>query len=308
MTIGRANSPLRRHPVIIPPPLRGILAMTFSMGVFIGADACTKVALRDLPLFEIVVLRGIAGTVACLIVIAAAGVLRDLPRMLNPWALARGVCEIIANFTFTVAFTRMPIADITAIAQICPLLVLLGAWLIYGETLGRNRMFLVGLGVAGALIVAQPGTSAASPYALLGFIVAAAAAGRDLITRKVPSDIPAPIVAFSVIVLIMIAGGIGMAVAETPVMPQANHIALVTLAGILMVTGQVLIFLAYKIGPVRTVAPFMYTLTVWAVFIGIVVFGDWPNTLAIIGMTLVMVSGLLILKVDARSDRPASIQ
>ncbi len=288
--------------MILPLRLRGILSMVLSMGVFIAADTCTKLVLRDLPMFEIVLLRGIAGTVACLMVIAAFGALGDIVGAFNPWAVARGCCEIVANFTFTFAFTKMPIADITAIAQICPLLVLLGAWLIYGERLRRSRIFLVGLGVAGALIVAQPGTSAASPYALLGFIVAAAAAGRDLITRKVPAKIPAPVVALSVIVCLMIGGGVGMVAVETPVMPSAHHLVLVMLAGALMVAGQVLIFVAYRIGPARSVAPFMYTLTVWAVVFGAAVFGDWPNRLAVFGMALVVMSGLMILYLDGRGE------
>jgi drug/metabolite transporter (DMT)-like permease len=130
----------------------------------------------------------------CFILLLALGHGRNLMMMFNPWLLARGLCEVVANFGFTFAILNMPIADVTAIAQICPLLVLVGAKLIWGERLGPSRLILIGLGIAGALLVAQPGTTAASPYAILGFLVALTAAARDLITRKVPADVPSPIV------------------------------------------------------------------------------------------------------------------
>ena len=165
---------------------------------------------------------------------------------------------------------------------------------------------MIALGIAGALLVAQPGTTAASPYAILGFLTALSAATRDLITRKVPGEVPAPIVAFTVLVTLMLAGGAGMLAFETPVMPELRHILLMALAGALMVGGHICIFIAYKIGPARSVAPFMYSLTLWAVLAGVVLFGDIPNTLAIAGMALVVLAGLLIIYVDGRR-RPAAV-
>jgi drug/metabolite transporter (DMT)-like permease len=115
--------------------------------------------------------------------------------MFNPWLVARGLCEVVANFGFTLAIFHMAIADVTAIAQTTPLFVLMGAKLIWGERLGPSRLILIVLGIAGSLLVAQPGATAASPYSILGFVTALAAATRDPIARRVPADIPAPVVA-----------------------------------------------------------------------------------------------------------------
>ena len=129
---------------------------------------------------------------------------------------------------------------------------------------------------------------------------ALAAASRDLITRKVPADIPAPIVAFTVIAILMIAGGVGMLALETPVVPGVQHLLLMLFAAALMVGGHICIFVAYKIGPARSVAPFMYTLTLWAVLAGVILFNDVPNGLAIAGMALIVLAGLLVLYLDGR--------
>ncbi len=284
----------------IPSNLRAIVSLVLAMGAFIASDSCMKLALADAPLFQLVFMRGYAAVTLSLLLLVALDQAKDIRRMFNPWLIARGLLEVVANFSFTFAILYMAIADVTAIAQTCPLLVLLGARLFYGERLGSLRIFLVAVGIVGALLVAQPGTTAASPYAVLGFVTALAAAIRDLITRKVPQEIPALVVAFTVLVALMIAGGTGMLAFETPVMPGTHHILLMLLAASLLIAGHFFVFVAYRIGPARTVAPFMYTLTIWAVLSGVVLFGDIPNELAIAGMGLVVLAGLLIIFLDRR--------
>jgi drug/metabolite transporter (DMT)-like permease len=83
-------------------------------------------------------------------------------------------------------------------------------------------------------------------------------------------------------------------------MPAPRHILLMLLAGALMVGGHICIFIAYKVGPARSVAPFMYTLTLWAVLAGAILFNDIPNALAIAGMALVLLAGLLVIYADAQ--------
>lgn len=280
--------------------LRGILAMLTAMGVLIGSDTCMKLALPDAPFFQLVVMRGIGGVLVCLLLLLVLGQGRDISRAVNPMLLARGACEVVANFAFTLALFNMAIADLTAIAQTCPLFVLLGAWLIWGERLQTPQLLLIGLGMCGALLVAQPGTSAASPYAVLGFFTAIAAAVRDLITRKVPGEIPALVVALTVLAMLTLAGVAGMLLFETPVVPQPRTMGLMLFAGALMVGGHACVYLAYRIAPARTVAPFMYSLTLWAVLAGLLLFDDVPNPLAIAGMALVALAGLLVIFLDQR--------
>jgi drug/metabolite transporter (DMT)-like permease len=88
------------------------------------------------------------------------------------WTMARAFCELIAVIAFIFALARVPLASVTAIYQIAPLLVLAGASVIWHEKVGVWRWLLIGLGFAGALVVAQPGAQGASPYALLGLVTA----------------------------------------------------------------------------------------------------------------------------------------
>ena len=277
--------------------------MVLAMGSFIASDSASKFVLSEIPPFEVVMLRAIAAMVFCLVVVVVMGHGRELPRMINPWALARGVCEVGANLTFTFAIMRLPIGDVTAICQTAPLLVFLGASFFFGEKVGALRLLLICVGVSGALLVAQPGSTAFSPYALLGFVVAISAAIRDLITRKVPKGTPAPIAALAVLAMLTLAGEIGMITTETPVMPTLTQGLLMVLAGALMVGGHVGLYIAFTAAPVRTVAPFMYALTIWAVLSSVVLFGERPNTLAIAGIALIILAGVAVIFVDAQQTR-----
>jgi drug/metabolite transporter (DMT)-like permease len=291
--------------MVISSRLNGIVSMVISMGLFIGSDSASKFAFAHVPVFELVMLRGLSAVVCCLVVIFSLGQTAGLGKMFNPWALARGLCEVGANLGFTLAILHLPMGDVTAVAQTAPLMVLLGASLFYGEKLGAVRLLLIGIGVSGALLVAQPGATTFSPYILLGFLVAVSAAGRDLITRKVPQGISSPIVALSVLCMLTLAGAVGTLAFETPLIPDLRYSLLIILAGALMVGGHVGVFLAYTLAPARTIAPFMYSLTLWAVLSSVVLFGDIPNLLAIIGVVLIVLAGLLVISVDARSSRAA---
>ena len=94
-----------------------------------------------------------------------------------------------------------------------------------------------------------------------------------------------------------------MLAVETPVMPGIREILLMILSGTTAVSGHLLLYLTYRMGEARTVAPFMYTLTIWAVLSGLVIFGEVPNTLAISGMVLVALAGLAIIWLDGRQRK-----
>lgn len=287
----------------LSPNLRAILAMVAAMGLLVASDSCVKLALEHAPLFQLMLVRGAFSIIFLLGLVLAMGQAMQLPRMFNKWLVARGVLEAAANVSFTLALGYVAIADLTAIAQICPLLVLLGAWIFRGERLSGGRLALILAGILGALMVAQPGSGAVSLYASLGFVTAIAAATRDLLTPNVPRDMPPLIAAFTVILMLALTGAAGTLAFEEPAMPNVQVLLLMALAALMSVTGHLLLYIAYRIGQARTVAPFMYSLTIWAVLSGLVIFGEIPNSLAMAGMALISAAGLAIIWLDNRQRR-----
>ncbi|MGL4296943.1 MAG: DMT family transporter [Aestuariivirga sp.] len=281
--------------------LRGIGAMLLATGAFVANDSCMKLALSDAPPLQVLIMRGIAACLWCLPILLILGHGRDLPKVFNRWVALRSLCEVFAILSFILALNEMPIADITAIAQIAPLLVLLGIWLFFGDRIGMLRLALIGVGITGALLVAQPGSEAASPMAILGFFTALGAAGRDIVTRKVPPGTPALIVTFSTLLIVMLCATVGSFAFETQVAPTFRHAWLMAIAGFFLMCGHLFVFLAFRIGEARVVAPFNYSFMIWAGLSGLLIFNEVPNALAIAGMALIMLAGLAVIALENRT-------
>jgi drug/metabolite transporter (DMT)-like permease len=280
----------------------GSLVMVAGMGLYMFGDVFLKFVFGKLPIFEIQALRGLASVVVCLLMIFALGQWRQLVHLRNPWLLSRGFLEVVSSFSFYAAITHLPLADVTAIVQTCPLIMSVAAWAVWGEKLGWKRVALVLIGILGALLVAQPGSTAASGYALLGFVVAFALVGRDLFIRKMPAETSPLVAVLPLLVIVTLAATVASFQMETPVIPDATSAMHLTISGVVVVLGHSAVFLAYRLAPARSVAPFMYTLTVWAIFFGAVIFGDIPNALAIAGMAIIIAAGLAIIWLDAKEQ------
>ena len=285
--------------------LRGIGAIVLATGAFVANDTCMKLALSDAPPFQVLVMRGIAACLWCLPVVYAMGLIRHLPKAFNPWVVLRSLSEVVAILCFISALAHMPIADLTAIAQISPLLVLFGMWLFFGEKVGSLRLGLVGLGITGALLVAQPGGDTASPFAIFGFFTAVGAALRDILSRKVPANTPALAVTFSTLFIVMMSAVVMSALFETQVQPTFRHGWLMFIAGFFLMCGHSFVFMAYRMSPARVVAPFNYSFMIWAGLSGLLVFGEVPNRIAIGGMALILMAGLAVVLLEGRTRQGA---
>ena len=252
-------------------------------------------------------LRGAWASLLALPVVLLTGNGPQLKHIANRWVVLRNCFELLAVLCFVVALANMPIADLTALGQVAPMLLLLGVALLYHDRIGLVRMLLIAVGFAGAICVAQPGANGVSPYAILGVLCAVGTAARDIAGRKVSSQIPVLIVAYGTLVLVMIGAGLAKLVFEHWVMPDAHHLLLLAGSGLLLSLGHFFIFLSYRTGATAVVAPFYYIFAIWAVCTGFFVFGTLPNPLAIIGIALIVVSGVAVVLVDA-GRRPVPVE
>lgn len=289
--------------MIHPSNLRGIIYMVLAGLSFVCCDSFLKLMLMDVPPLQSLALRGVSATVWCSGLLVAMGQVREIPKLFEPWTFLRAMSEVVAVSCFILALAKVPLADITAIYQVSPLLVLAGASFFWGEKVGLVRWALIALGLLGALLVAQPGGAGASPYALLGFVTAAAAAVRDLLSRKAPANVPGFVVAFGVIIAVMLASFVNNQIFEgwtaAPLRTWLYSIG----SGFFVMLGHFFVFSSFRHASARTVAPFYYSGTLAAAVFGAVFFGEWLNTLAIVGMALIIACGLGVLAFEQREKR-----
>lgn len=266
-------------------------------------DTLMKLATEGLPPYQVLMLRGCAGLLWGLPLMLALGYGKQLPLVFERRVLARNLAETVAILCYVVALANMPIADASALGQITPLLVLLGASILFRERIGGVRMALIGLGFIGAIMVAQPTMQGISIYAVLALANAVLCAVRDLAGRRIAPEVPGMIVAMSAIIVVLLGAGAMHLATERWVVPQTQHLLLLAGAGLFLIFGHFFIFMAYRVGPTGVVAPFYYFFTFWAVLSGLVVFGQFPNGLAISGIVLVVAAGLAIVVLDERKRR-----
>lgn len=284
--------------------LRGPLFMTIATGSYVVNDTLMKLATEGMPPYETLMLRGIWATLWGVPLVLALGYRRQLAMVADGRVLARNLCETAAILCYVVALANMPIADATALGQITPLLVILGASFLLRERIGGVRAALIATGFVGALMVAQPTGAGISVYALLALGNAVFCAVRDLVSRGVRAEVPGIIVAFSAALVVLAGATVAHLATESWVAPGARHLLLLCGSGLFLMGGHFFIFTAYRSGPTHVVAPFYYTFTMWAVISGVIVFGALPNRLALAGIALVAVSGLAVVLLDGRPRRP----
>ena len=288
-------------------PFLGPLCMVFATASYVTNDTLMKLATTGLPPYEVLLLRGVSATLWAVPLLFAVNLSREIPLIFNRFVLLRNGFELVAIMSFIVALANMPIADATALGQITPLLVLVGASFLFGEKLGWGKVALIALGFAGAIMVAQPTSEGISAYALLALTTAAFGAARDVSSRRVPQEVPGLVVAFGATLVVLVGAAIAHVALEDWTIPTSRHLLLLGAAGLFLLGGHFFIFMAYRIGPAGTVAPFYYFFTFWAVISGLLVFGILPNPLALAGIALVVASGVAVVVLDQRRMRSAPV-
>lgn len=277
-----------------PSNLAGIGYLVLGTFCFVLNDSLMKLSMADLPPFQVLAMRGLFGLLFLLPMLAWAGQLRDMVSGFNRYVILRGLFEVGAIICFVISLANAPIADITAIFQTTPLLIILGMAIVHREPVDGFRLSLVAAGFAGAIMVAQPGGPGSSPFALLAFLTALFAATRDLVGRHIPAGTPVFVSTMVTVLLVLLAGILIGLLAEEWRLPKHDHVASLSAAGLLMAFGHVFTFLAYKRADAQAVAPFYYAFMIWALMLGYLMFSEVPNALSLGGMALIFASGLAL--------------
>ena len=283
--------------------LGGIIAMLAATAAYVVGDSFMKIVTEDLPPFEVLFLRGIAASFACAVLVAVRGEWRALAGMRDARALLRAACETVSTLCYIVALARMPIADVIAIIQTAPLILICGVGILLREEIGPARVALALMGFAGALMVAQPGSAGLSAAVPLAFASALLVATRDLIGRGVSTRIPVTVVILATVIMVMAVSGAMSLAVESWTPPTGRHLGFLGLAGLFVTLGHIGLLLAYRLGRTASVAPFFYSFALWGVVAGLVVWGELPNALALTGIALIAGSGVAIVVLDQRRGR-----
>ncbi|MCI2399678.1 DMT family transporter [Aliiroseovarius subalbicans] len=288
--------------------LRGAALMTVSMAGYTFNDVCMKLLAGDLPLYQAVFLRGIFATVFLYLLGRSMGAIRfDLPR--RDWGLIalRTIGELGATYCFLTALFNMPIANITAILQALPLTVALAAALFLNEPLGWRRLGAILIGFVGVLLIVQPGGDGFTTWSLYGLIAVGFITLRDLAARRLSPGTPSMMVSLVAAVAICIAAGVA-SLSDTWAPVGLWEAGLLGLAAGFILMGYVASVAVMRVGEISFVAPFRYTGLLWALLLGWLFWGDWPDLLTMIGAGIVVAMGVFTIYRERLNRRRALAQ
>ncbi|SHG80321.1 DMT family transporter [Cognatishimia maritima] len=286
---------------MISDNLRGAFLMMGSMAFFTFNDACIKAIGSDMPLSQLLVLRGALTSIMIALLAWKLGVLRfDIAR--RDWGLLflRTAGEVGAAYYFIEALRKMEIANVTAVLQALPLTVALGAALLFKEPLGWRRLLAIFIGFIGILLILRPGPSGFTPESISVLIAVAFVTLRDLSTRKISKRVPSLMGAFTAAIgVTAFAALMSLNIEWTPV---SGHEAGLIVASSFLIGGAYLCsVMTMRVGEIAFIAPFRYTSLVWALIVGLLIFGEWPDGLTLIGAGIVVATGLFTLYRETRA-------
>jgi drug/metabolite transporter (DMT)-like permease len=281
--------------------VRGACAMIAAMALFVLNNSIMKLATVDMPVSEAVVIRGLVAALLILGVMCARGQLHLLRLVANPPVLLRAAFDSINAIAFLTALTLMSLADDVSIQQTVPLMMTAYAALVLRERVGWRKWCAIGAGLVGALLIANPTGNHPIGGTAMAFCAALAVTGRDITTRHIDKAIPLLLVTLSAALVLTLAAA-PFALIDVWTMPKNEDVCLLGVAAALITLALVTVGEAFRRAPVHTLAPFYYAQTVFAVFATYVFFGITPRPLSVVGMALVIATGLYVSRVEPRAD------
>ena len=288
-------------------PLLGILLMAAFCVLAPFADAIAKVLGSSVPVVQIVTYRFVFQLLILLpIVLLTKRDLRMNRRTLG-LLFVRSILHIIGIGAMFLSLVYLPLAEAVAIAFVEPFLLLLLGWLLLKEHVGPHRLIACAIGFGGTLLVIQPSFANVGAAALLPLVVAVAFAGFMIVTRQLtaksdPITLQAVSGGMALLVLIValwITSGSNIP-ALTLITPGDSDLVLLAILGILGTLAHLIMTWSLKFAPTATLAPVQYLEIPFATLIGWLIFKDFPNGLAAIGILITVAAGLYIVMRERR--------
>lgn len=285
------------------PPARtgiGIALMVAAIVLFTLMDAVVKGLVDRVPVNQIVFAR-FAGQLVIVVLVLNAG-LPARVRTHHPWLhLFRALTQLAAGGLFFLSLLHIGLAEATALSDINPILITLGAAVFLGEKLGPRRILGIAAAFAGALIILRPGLGVFTPWAVLPLLGACAYAANALVTRAIgPRESPWPAMFWGAAICTALTG-LTLPLSHAPV--GSGDLWRLVAIGCLGSAAQLCIIRSFSLAEASAVAPVAYCGIVLAAFWGWLFFGDLPDGWTVFGAVVIVGSGLYVWRREVLAAR-----
>jgi len=232
---------------------------------------------------------------------ATAGTLRPV----HPWwVAARTAAAVIGTMSAFYAFTVLPLAEVYAILFASPLLITLLAIPILGEKVRLQRGLAVITGLAGIMVVLQPGQADLTPGHLAALTAAICGAFASVVVRRIGAEERSVVLLLYPLVANFVIMGAAIPFVYQPMPVQ--DLGRVALTALLAFAAMNCMIYAYRHAEAALIAPMQYSQILWALFYGALLFQETPSRTTLIGAGIVIASGLYIVFRESRAGVSAT--
>lgn len=266
--------------------------MILAMAGFAFEDLFIKILSAYFPISEVIIILGFTGSVILLIIALlqrAPIIHKDL---LNRHVISRTIFDLLGAVFFVTAIALTPLSSASAILQITPLLVTIGAAVFFRENVGWRRWSAVFVGFIGVLLILRPGFGGFMPASIFALLGAVFLAARDLATRAMKVKLPSVTIALYAFIAFGISGILIIPFNSAMIAPTSNQIMYFIGASTFGVIAYYSLVIASRIGEMSVISPFRYSRIVFAMLLAIIILGERPDSFTLIGATIIVASGL----------------
>jgi len=272
---------------------KGILLMLIAMAGFTMEDLFMKKLSVNLSTGQILITLGFGSSLVFALMAKSKGYKLTAKIFWSKGMLIRQFAEGIAAIAFITSLTLIPLSTVAAVFQATPLVITMGAALFLGEAVGWRRWLAIIVGLIGVLIIIRLGLNSFDPNVGYVLIAVLFVTVRDLITRKLPMNVPSTIVSFQAFASLIISGGILIFLSDQKIVSLDENQIYFVLGGIIFgVIGYYCIVASTRIGEAGVVTPFRYSRLLFAIIIGFLFFNERPDFLTLLGASIVIMTGI----------------
>ena len=272
--------------------LLGAALMTCCVLAYVLNDAVMKLLFADIDFFQAIFLRGLVSLPPILILaLMTKTLLQKYSAKNQRFMIIRILAEIGTTVTFLTALKHMPLANVTAILQSLPLAITMAAAIFLGEPVGWRRWSAICVGFTGVLIIIRPGLAGFNSYSLLALAAVILLTVREISTRQLDNKIPTVTVALSTTLGITAFAALMLIGTEWADINFASW-SLIIAAAAAVTVATLLSVVAMRTGDIGFVSPFRYTSLIGAIGLGILLFGEWPDGVTLLGAAIIAFAGI----------------
>jgi drug/metabolite transporter (DMT)-like permease len=271
--------------------LAGIGFMLLGMFMFSANDVLGKWLVASVSVGVVLFFRSVAALVMLAPMIARAGPASLWPREKLGLHMLRGLLSALETATFYWAVVYLPLADVVTFYLAGPIFVTVLAVPLLGESIGWRRSLAVAVGFIGVLVALQPSAAALTGPAVIAFAGSLLYALLIVTTRMLKGTADVTLITWQVGASLLTGLVLALFHWTTPTLPE---LALIALLGVVATLAHMAINRSLKLAPASVTVPYQYSLIVWAVLFGFIVFGDVPGWHVVLGSAIICGAGLYI--------------